>query len=345
MLISVKDTLSISSNDIQKENVYAFDDFLWMKMNKKNLDFPKLFRGKNVNEITLEEISQNIQDDFGLNIGKLLTCQVDNYFKEGRIHLSSLTFVNKNIEILIHEYAHAFQSFLFSSHHQTSHGAEFVSILRFIMNYYDIFSYEEFDNLLVNFRLNVDCYVDFIEHFEVCSKEFFDEKNQFFKESENYDYRDSFFVSYNRTVRLTHGTEKQISHLIQGANDKYFHLIVNRCFYEYNSPFAHLSDEDLKNVVLLSSFYTMDDAGYKITANFWSGYFGYVETSIVPNLWFGHEAQRFEPDEDGKKAARKDRSERIKQLKKEGKKVIIAKSYKEYSEYYSLLRDRYYQNR
>lgn len=342
---SVQTATKQSNRDSQKQMVYAFDEILWEKMNEKKIDYPKLFRGKTFDEISIQEMASNVQRDFGIDIGKIECRTDDNYFKGGKIVLSASVFKEKNIEIMLHEFAHCFCSFIFTSDRQQDHGAEFVSVLRYLFNFYEILSYDAFDDLIKKHFPKINYYFDFIEEMTPLSEEAF-HLAQDAADKNDFKRNGTYFLSFNNFSRSTKESEKQIYHFINGfEKDVFFKVTLNKCGFEYKTPFSDLTFEEFKNTVLLSSVCVMDQNGAKITAEHWSGYYGFNEvcTEDFRGLTNYPILQDF-----GKSDAREWKlylTQYAKELKKSGKNIIRARSYKEFELLYKQMRARYFELR
>lgn len=346
MLTSVDNVNTQISRDSQKENVYLFDDILWETIKVKGMDYPKLFGNRNIEDIRLQDIADVINADFQLGLPELTYSTGDNFFSEGRININHFVAKEKNFEVLLHEFAHAFDYYLFDTPIVSVHGAKFLSTLRFLLNHYEVLSFKEFDELLEShLPTQLECHTDLVDAIIFCNKQELNNLKEQYNANQNQEKREIF---YSHITKLEIKEEQHVNLFFESRiNDQCYFIRMKRFAFEYKTPFTNITVEELNNIVLLSPVFMMDDNGNKITAEFWNGNYGFIEETVtIPNI-YGHNLEpiKYYPDKDGKKEANKERNRTAKEFKKNGRTVLKPSSYKEYSRLHGLMREKYFELR
>ncbi len=349
MIFSVSEIKKPKHIDNQRQEVYSFDCVIEDAIKDKGTVFPKLHR--NLDETaTLQQLSDHISEDFGLNVGELGVSDTKfSFYHHGKIWLHPIARNSNDLETLLHEYAHLFVSYFFNMHSAQAHGGEFMSVFRFLLDHYDILSKEEFDKISEQFGKNVDIYKDYVDCLKFMTedelKHLYDET----KKEENNKKHPCFWTSFSFIEREYISTEKQAHFFIKNKKENVFiYTCVNKCAYEYETPFFNLTKEELKKTVLLSSAYLMGYDGEKCTSPYEPRYYGYseVDGSFLYNPLGCFYSQQVKLGDDCTKEEKKIISKEItiyaKNLKKEGYNVIKAKSEKEYQYLYRLMKERYF---
>lgn len=367
MIISVHDYKKQKHNDRQKEIMYDFDEILKDEINSKNQYFPKLYRELDKNA-SLMDLSVNIAQDFGLKPNHLHVSVNNNYsyYLQGSIYLLPNSLNTKNIEVFFHEYAHLFTDLFFNTNKETPHGAEFVSTLRFLLNYYEIIHYEDFDDLLNTFAEDLECFNDYIVSiedipFEQFQKDLIDVKNKNIKQSNKNHTGWTGFLGFERETTIEDQQYKLF--LTHYENNKHFKVILNQRNYEYDTPFSKLDEMDIEKTILFSNVAIINESGYidnKYNGEFgFSAYIGHKRAEfeegkiISTKLHFGEAYfQNFDRQYDiflknDSKLCKNDTLLKLKQTVKEYKDkgfyVVVAKSFKEYEVFKTLLEEKIFQ--
>lgn len=349
MICSVKEIKKPMHIDNQRQQVYSFDVIIENAINEKGSVFPKLHR--NLDETaTLQQLSDHISEDFGLNVGNL---EVSNnkfsYYHHGRIWIHPITRNTNDIETLLHEYAHLFVDYFFNMSSSQAHGGEFMAAFRFLLSHYDILSYKEFDKLSNQFGKDIHVYHDYVECFEITTEDKINEiYNDIKKEKQEYNHP-CFWTFFDSIERQYINTQKQLHFFIKSKKSNVFiYTCINKCAYHYETPFSNLTREELKKTILVSTAYLMGYDGEKCTSSYEPRYYGYseVDGSYLDNPFGGFYSRQVKLGDDCTKEEKKIISKEItiytKNLKKEGYNVIKAKSEKEYRYLYRLMKDRYF---
>lgn len=254
MIKSVHDVKKTAKTDYNKKSVYDFDYQLSKFINQK-------FNGKS---FCLEEYALKLREDFGLtktstNINKSDTNS--SYYEDGCIYLERYALEKKCIETFFHEYSHFFCEIFFKE--VLPHGGEFLSVFKFLLNKYDLVTNEEFDRLILeNEHIKTVLFNDYIHSFEEYDADDFDLLERQNVSSGIYTLQSkngNFIISKKMIagcIKTVYETDKQYHHFIKTSKEnKNFHIVINKCFYQYENIFSQHSDVDLFNLVLFSPIY------------------------------------------------------------------------------------------
>lgn len=352
MLVSVQDVKVRKHTDSQREKTYSLDSLIKRKIKEKGSVFPKLFR--HLDTFDMEQVSKHISEDFGLNMRKL---QVSTSYI-GSSHTVSYAeggdiFIHNDhrhsLMVLLHEYAHIFTDFFFRSENGSSHDGYFNAAYRFLLNHYHILSYDEF-NELANIA-KVEVYVDAIVGFDFVTEDVFNSRHQELVENDKDVYL-PYWVRCNGLERNIFNGKKTVHYFIKNPiTGQFIVSSVNKCHFEHSHEFSEMTKEEMKNTVLLSPVFLMDESGEKVTGrDFGSprGCYGYAIAdgrNIDNGLCGFHSTSGFYSygcEKEDKKDSAKELSNDVKYFKKSGLNVIKTTSEKEYRRLYSLMRERYY---
>lgn len=349
MIYSVNDIKKPIHIDHQKNEAYSFDCIIENIMAEKGNVFPKLYR--NLDEsATLQQLSDHISEDFGLCVGDLKISETKySYYYNGRIWLHPTVKDNNDLETLLHEYAHLFVDYFFNTPSKNSHGGEFMSVLRFLLNHYDILSNSEFDKISERFGQNIHVYNDYVDSFQFLTEDEFNSVYDEIKKDDN-NYRHPFFwVSSFPLKREYLSTKKQFHFFVKNEKENIFiYTCVNKCAYYFETPFSNLTKEELMKTVVISSAYLMGYDGEKCTSPHEPRYYGYseIDGSYIDNPFGGFYSRQVKLGDDCTKEEKKIISKEItvyaKSLKQDGYNVVRAKSEKEYQYLVKMMKDRYW---
>jgi hypothetical protein len=147
MKISIDSINDISTRDSQKRKVYSLDDDLQEYIRYAKPSLFKLTRGLHIDGAGVKQIALNVLEDFGITDCKIYTSKTFNSYEYmGDIYFHPTVFTSFNIEIVLHEIVHVFQERL-TCMACSAHGEVFVTLLRYLLNHYEIVNNEKFDEL------------------------------------------------------------------------------------------------------------------------------------------------------------------------------------------------------
>lgn len=352
MIYSVAEVKKPRHTDSQRQSFYDFDHILKDEIAAQGTRFPKLYRDLDENA-SIQELSNHISEDFGLLCSELFVSNdSSSYYQMGKIWIHPIARKQNDIEVLLHEYAHLFHDYFFKSESAQPHGGEYVAVFRWLLDFYDIVPKSDFDEALTYFGEDVDLFEDHIETLTFMSE---NELNSLFhslKEQDNEEYISGIWSTSGQLERNYISTEKQIHHFMKNKESgKFIYSCVNKCAYDYETPFSNLTKEEFENTIIVSSAYLMGYSGEKITSRYCPRYYGYVEldgsTAFNPLRGFSSDLVKLGDDEtpEEKKLITKQITEYVKTLKKDGVNVIRAKSEKEYVRLCNLMKKRYWEIR
>lgn len=342
MIINIENATKFIANDKQRQIVYSMDNSLECLIN--DAYYPKLYK-ELPKDASLFELGQNIADEFGLNKNIIKQCDKrKNCYYMGYIYLSSNT-VNLNcLETLIHEFAHLFCDYFFRSENQHSHDGHFMAVFRWLLNYYDILSIEQFNYLIEHDYPSIDVYDNFIHTFEYLDKQTFDFK---LNESKKFETQRShtMWTNFNSFKREQVITENFIEYFIENIqSNQLIYIKVKRTESEKNL-FFNMDIDMIKKTVLISPTYLMDTDGERITnKHYFPAYLGFCDvcgSDIENNYGVNKSPVQYTKDTsaNGRKEINKMITSYSKDLKKKGFNVIKTKSEKEFSKIYWEMKD------
>lgn len=350
MILSVHDVERMILTDSQRNAMYAFDEILEDEIKAQGKIFPKLYRNLNENA-SLQELSNNICDDFGLPYSTFnISEDKTSYYFNFKIYMTPSAIYNKDVEALLHEYAHFFNHLIFKAEDGLSHNGDFVCVFRWLLDYYGIVSKNDFNETITYFAENVVLYDDYIESFKFLTKnEFnilFDELSPLHNNlliSGTWTYSGAFEKKYINT-------KKQVHFFIKNESKNIFiYSCINKLACYYNDPFSNLTLEQLKNTVIVSPAFLMNYSGESERRKHYPKYYGFVEAdgSFFDNPlscdWVSLVKLGDDSTPDEKKIIQKEITKYSKNLKNEyGKNVVKAKSELEFQTFQSIMRTQYY---
>tara|TARA_Y100001960_G_scaffold192652_1_gene201664 strand:+ start:9110 stop:10255 length:1146 start_codon:yes stop_codon:yes gene_type:complete len=340
--------------DSQREAFYDFDHILQeeIKLVKSEKYLEKLYRGL-PSEADLQAISTNIAEDFGLD-GKLeISNKRNSYYYFGSIYIHPICWNNKNLETLLHEYAHLFMDCFFSTGYETAHGGEFAAALRFLLDFYDIVPKETYNELISTFAEDVSLYDNYIESFEFLTIEDFCKEKTKSKKKEvfnnNFTCR-KFYLNFEKEE--IHTKDQYHFYYSNGDKNKFIRVVLNKFAYETDHPFKKLSIEEILNTRLVSNVFIMDwharpvkkYEGFQGFAEYRGDYFLHLKDDqetissvswASPEIVHTNNSQRFDiciPKEkvSGTRYANKKRKEYIQKCRKEGINIVTSNSQLEF---------------
>lgn len=347
MIVLTENVKTRKHTDFQQDSTYQLDTLINNEMLKKDMDFPLLFKGNK--KATIEELSKNIAEDFGINAPRILNSPSS---KESYYHLGDFYLHNdhKNeLFVLIHEYAHLLVDFFFKPEYSNNHDGYFIATYRFLLDRYDIVSIEKF-NQLANI-LNIEIYDDAIVEFTLLSKEELDKRYQEDLKTMSDTYLSAWTQS-NGMTRQSINDKKTISHYLKNElNDKAIVSVIKKCAFEYENEFSELTKEDFANTILLSPVFLMDERGNKVTGRSFGCSYGNYGYAIADGRCIDNGLQGFTStsgffsygsEKEDKKESMQELKEAKKAFKKDGVNLIVTTSEKEYRRLYSIMRERYF---
>lgn len=255
MKISIDSINDISTRDSQKRKVYSLDDDLQEYIRYTKPSLFKLTRGLDVEDVGIKQVALNVLEDFGITDCKIhLSKTFNSYEYMGDIYFHQTVFTGCNVEIVLHEIVHVFQERL-TCMACSAHGKTFVTLLRYLLNHYEIVSNEKFDELSSG---KVKYFHDLDFNFEEVTKDSFDFKKE---------------VGKNRGLRTWGATkESENTELVYCDTDNYFDEYIrfdsglNKYFEIKTAKFRNLMcigqriqvSEDLKIIKNDKKRYTLE---------------------------------------------------------------------------------------
>lgn len=345
-IVSVNSITKFVKRDTFKYPVYAFDNEIDKRIKEKGSYFPKLFRHL-PKDASLFEIGQNIIDDFNLGsvtIRQNRSSRISTY-GASEIRLTPSVVRNHCLEILLHEFAHLFNAVFFPA--DADHDGGYLVAFRFLLNHYDIISNEEFDEMVENSPHNIQLFKDYLISFEVVAEsdleatleeyKNLEPESKLIKEkykeslSERWTYR---YVSFHADLTAIHlFNEESKDTFVYNPKMKGIGFIIKLNYFKYEKaqPFECITEEELLKTMLVSPVANYDSYGYIIRSKhaWYEPSFKYkrFDEVLEDNIYYRYKNEHIvECDFSDRALAMKERTAFLKDFRKEGWNIIIAKN-------------------
>ena len=259
--------------DSQKKMAYRLDDALSEFISKNKPSLKKLYGELNPETSDLIALTKKMARDFSLDNLEVRHCPkadegflYHSYAGHNRITFGSYHYNKNDIEVAIHEFAHIICDTLFKSSFER-HGALFISVLRWLMNYYELISYKEFDSIC-EYNFNKIQRTDET----IVSIEFINENIEILIEQFEKKSRESSYYKKNNEIYIQSFQYKEngLLNILYVNHETKKGTLVKRKLFGFedfdNSIFKHFKNEELLNFYLISPAFLIDYDGYKTTS-------------------------------------------------------------------------------
>jgi hypothetical protein len=283
MKISVKSIKKELSRDSQRSKVYSMDRLLKKTINQRikvnEIDLTKLY-GELEDKNDIIKLTEKIFDDFSLSgcTACVSNSATFSFCRSRSITYTSFAFTNNDIETVIHEVSHLVINALFG-YHSDGHGALYVTVFKYLLNYYNLINNEDFDKINQMMTGNkVKEFSDYFIDFKFISNNQADELISKYEIKER-SYSSSFehlkFKDLNGNFEII--IRKNL------LNNKSIYIKRNLFLYEEEgNVFSKMTNKDLLNTVLFSPPHKMCCDGYPSRTKYYSEYgYSYLEVSTV----------------------------------------------------------------
>lgn len=324
MILSSQNLTPRSFSDNQKRSVYLLGESL-RQLSTLDGDLSLLY-GDLPRDSHLEDIFYGtIAKDFGLVGIQYEVTYTDHSEWEPHSSTIRISEFDKDCVItFLHEVAHMITDLHFPVYSRQAHGAEFVSVYRYILNKYGVISLNDFDTLVAKSHKTVVGYTDFIEQIKLISNT---ELNDFVLNSESQFVESKYTCGADMQSIYDFDAKDWCMRIVSNTNGN---LLTKWNKTAFDKTYYDLTYEDKQHVCFISPVGMFDANGIKqrnrkgnefgVTTLEWDGarsikeyhYFGLPSLDLHSKV----DIERYEPM----------REKLIKRIAESGKRILITSS-------------------